>query len=158
MPKTAPVLTAFPLRTYDKLRYADTDRQGHVNNAVFATLLETGRAELLYAPEDPMFEAGCAFVIASLHLDFLGEIRWPGRVEIGTRVARIGSSSVTLEQALFQDDRCVASAGTVIVQMNESTRRSHPLNARLIARLAALMPNPADQGMAGAPRVGEVTP
>jgi acyl-ACP thioesterase len=26
----------FPLRTYEKLRYVDTDRQGHVNNAVFA--------------------------------------------------------------------------------------------------------------------------
>ena len=36
-------LDQFPLRTRDKLRYADTDRQGHVNNAVFATFLETGR-------------------------------------------------------------------------------------------------------------------
>ena len=32
-----------PLRTFDKLRYADTDRQGHINNAVFATFLDTGR-------------------------------------------------------------------------------------------------------------------
>lgn len=141
MTKTAPSLTAFALQTYDKLRYADTDRQGHVNNAVFATLLETGRAELFYAPGEPLFDAGCAFVIASLHLDFLGEIRWPGRVEIGTRVARIGSSSVTLEQALFQDGRCVATAQTVIVQMNEATRRSQPLNARLVERLSTLMPS-----------------
>ena len=29
-------LEAFVLRTCDKLRYGDTDRQGHVNNAVFA--------------------------------------------------------------------------------------------------------------------------
>ncbi len=39
---TPPTLDAFPLRTHEKLRYADTDRQGHINNAVFATLLETG--------------------------------------------------------------------------------------------------------------------
>jgi len=25
----------FPLKVYDKIRYADTDRQGHVNNALF---------------------------------------------------------------------------------------------------------------------------
>lgn len=37
-------LEDFPLRTYDKIRYADTDQQGHVNNAVFATFLETGLA------------------------------------------------------------------------------------------------------------------
>ena len=32
---------AFPSRTHDKLRYNDTDRQGHVNNAVFSTFLES---------------------------------------------------------------------------------------------------------------------
>ena len=139
MTKTTEALAAFPLRTYDKLRYADTDRQGHVNNAVFATMLETGRAELLYAPGEPMFDAGCAFVIASLRLDFLGEIRWPGRVEIGTRGARIGNSSFTLEQALFQDERCVATGEAVIVQMNETTRRSQRLAEPLVRRLSALM-------------------
>lgn len=29
-------LADFPLQTFDKVRYADTDRQGHVNNAAFA--------------------------------------------------------------------------------------------------------------------------
>jgi acyl-CoA thioester hydrolase len=140
MPRINPdALDAYPLKTHEKLRYADTDRQGHVNNAVFATMLETGRAELLYAPEDPLFDAGCAFVVASLHLDFLGEITWPGRVEIGTRIARIGNSSFTVDQALFQHGRCVATAQTVIVQMNESTRRAQALHRRLVERLTALM-------------------
>src|ERR1700722_2154599 len=48
-----PTLSDFALHTYDKLRYADTDRQGHVNNAVFSTALETGRAEFLYDPDAP---------------------------------------------------------------------------------------------------------
>ena len=34
-------LEDFPLRTFDKIRYADTDRQGLVNNAVFAPLNAT---------------------------------------------------------------------------------------------------------------------
>jgi acyl-CoA thioester hydrolase len=143
MTKAVRSLDAFPLQTYDKLRYADTDRQGHVNNAVFATMLETGRAELLYAPGDVMFDADCAFVIASLRLEFLGEIRWPGRVEIGTRVTRIGNSSFTLDQGLFQDGRCVAIGEAVIVQMNETTRRSQKLHEKLVRRLSELMPSPA---------------
>jgi len=134
-------LTDYPLQTYEKLRYADTDRQGHVNNAVFSTMLETGRVELLYAPGSPLFAEGCAFVIASLYLDFHGEITWPGQVDIGTRVSNIGRSSVTLEQGVFQDQQCVASAQTVIVQMNESTRRSHPLNEMALSRLGALLPH-----------------
>jgi acyl-CoA thioester hydrolase len=53
-----PTLAQFPLHAYDKLRYADTDRQGHVNNAVFATALETGRVELLHDPSLPLAEPG----------------------------------------------------------------------------------------------------
>jgi acyl-CoA thioester hydrolase len=136
----APTLADFPAVTHEKLRYADTDRQGHVNNAVFATMLETGRVELLYAPTAPIFEPGCAFVIASLHLDFLGEVTWPGQVDIGTRVAAIGKSSVTLEQALFQQGACVATAKTVIVQVSEASRRSQPFGEVARARLSAWKP------------------
>ena len=118
----------FPFRTYDKIRYADMDRQGHVNNAVFSTFLETGRVEFLYNPEHPLIAEGASFVIANVNLQLLAEITWPGTVEIGTRVLRIGSSSLTLHQAMFQAGRCVATAETVIVQMNERTRRSHPLS------------------------------
>ena len=123
-------LDDFPSRTYDKIRYADTDRQGHVNNAVFSTFLETGRVAFLYHPEHPVLADGASFVIASLHLDFLREITWPGQVDIGTGVVRIGSSSLTLLQQLFQHDRCVASAKTVIVQVDDATGRSKPLTQK----------------------------
>ena len=73
-------LDHFPIRTYEKLRYADTDRQGHVNNAVFATMFETGRVEILYDPNVPLASPNCAFVIVNLGVDFRSEISWPGRV------------------------------------------------------------------------------
>jgi acyl-CoA thioester hydrolase len=129
----------YTLWTYEKLRYADTDRQGHVNNAVFATMLETGRVELLYDPDAPLHSEGCAFVIASLHLDFLTEITWPGNVDIGSRVATVGRSSVTIEQGLFQDGLCAATAYTVVVQVNERTRRSQPLSDSTVQRFSELM-------------------
>jgi acyl-CoA thioester hydrolase len=138
-----PTLAEFPARAHDKLRYADTDRQGHVNNAVFASFLETGRVELLYDPVAPLMEPGAAFVIARLALELRAELRWPGMVQIGTRVARIGTSSVTLEQALYQGDVCAATAETVIVHVEEATHRSRPLGARALARLEALRANSA---------------
>ena len=128
-------LDHFPIKTYEKLRYADTDRQGHVNNAVFATMFETGRVEVLYHPDAPLTSPNCAFVIANLNLNFHAEINWPGLVDIGTRVSKVGRSSVTLEQALFQNGRLTATAQTVIVQMNETTRRSEPLSAAAVAQL-----------------------
>ncbi|MEP2705430.1 MAG: thioesterase family protein [Roseibium sp.] len=130
-------LDSFPLKTSDKLRYADTDRQGHVNNAVFATFLETGRVEVIIG--EALAEEGASFVIARLELDFLSEVNWPGTVEIGTAVLEIGRSSFKLVQRVYQDQMPVASAVTVIVQMNETTRKSHPLSERARSRLEKLV-------------------
>ena len=136
--KDALTLAQFPAHSYDKLRYSDTDRQGHVNNAVFSTALETGRVELLHAPDTGIGEAGKSFVIARLELDFRGELTWPGEVAIGTKIESAGRSSITLAQALFQDNRCVAVARTVIVQVDNDTHRSTPLSPAATARLVDL--------------------
>lgn len=133
-------LEDFPFRTSDKLRYGDTDRQGHVNNAVFATFLETGRVELLYSAAGGLAEPGSAFVVARVVIDFKAEVNWPGEVRIGSRVAKIGRSSVVIEQGVFQDGHCVATGETVAVLMDETTRRSKPLPPALIEKLTALLP------------------
>lgn len=117
-----------PLRCHDKIRYCDTDRQGHVNNTIFAAFLETGRVELLYAEERSLAATGAEFVIASLALDFLGELRWPGDVQIGSWIEHVGTSSIRMGQRLFQKDRLVAEATTVLVQIDGSTRRARPLS------------------------------
>jgi acyl-CoA thioester hydrolase len=122
-----PKLDDYASRTSDKIRYGDTDRQGHVNNAVFATFFEFGRVEMLFNPSAPPLEPGTAIVIARLVIDFKAELNWPGEVMIGTRVAGIGRSSARVEQALFQNGKCAALAEGVIVLMDEATRRSRPL-------------------------------
>ena len=129
-------LDEFPFQTYDKVRYADTDRQGHVNNAAYATFLETGRVEFLYDPQSPLTAANASFVIANLTLNFISEANWPGRIDIGTGVTRVGNSSITLFQSLFQDGHCVATAESVVVQIDERSRQSRPLTAKAKTFLA----------------------
>lgn len=124
--------------TKDVLRYRDTDRQGHVNNAVFATFLESGRVAIFYDPAHPLAPTGASFVIARLVLDFRAELLWPGHVEIGTSVTRVGTSSMTLAQGLFTEDSCVATAETVLVLMDEATRKSRPLTDGMRKRLQQL--------------------
>ncbi len=132
-------LQDFPSRTYDKLRYGDTDRQGHVNNAVFASFLETGRVELLYHSERPLLPDGASFVIVSLQLNFIREITWPGKIDIGTGITQIGNSSIKIYQQLFQNEQLVADAETVIVQVDGATGRSRPLEPKAKAILEQLI-------------------
>lgn len=116
-------LTDFPVHAYDKLRYGDTDRQGHINNAVFGTFLETGRCELLENGFGASWrKAGSSIVIVRQELDFIAEILWPGRVEIGTAVLKLGNSSIRLEQAVFQGETLVAKAETVLVHLGLDKR------------------------------------
>ena len=125
-------LKDFPSITFDKIRYGDTDRQGHVNNAVFSTFLETGRVELLFNAGPSFLSGETGMVIASLKLNFLREVKWPGKVDIGTGIIKLGNSSITIFQKIFQNEVCVATAETVIVQVDNTSGQSKPLtdNAR----------------------------
>lgn len=136
LPEDFAAVSDFPVSAKDTIRYGDTDRQGHVNNAVFSTFLETGRVDFLY--REKLTEEGAAFVIARLELDFLGEINWPGFVEIGTAVLEVGRSSFKLYQKVFQNGVAVAQAVNVCVQMNEETRKSQPLSEKARQRLKEL--------------------
>lgn len=132
-----PTLDAFPARTFDTIRYGDTDKAGHVNNAVFSTYLETGRTQIL-VQQDGMMPMGTFFSLVHLVLDYRAEVTWPGRVEIGSRIKSIGRTSVTMEQAIFQGETCVATAETVVVMVDSTTRRPTPLPEATIARFKAV--------------------
>jgi acyl-CoA thioester hydrolase len=86
--------------------------------------------EVLYNPEFPILSDNSSFVIASLKLDFLKEITWPGQVDVGTGIVDVGNSSIKIFQKLFQNEMCVANAEVVIVQIDNDSRRSVPLTDR----------------------------
>lgn len=121
-------LKDYPLVTFDKIRYQDTDKQGHVNNANFPAFIETGRVELLYHPEKPLYLEDCHFVLAHISYDLIDEINYPGKVDIGTRITKIGNSSITFETVLFQDDVLVCKAASVVVHVSKLTKKSVPLS------------------------------
>lgn len=113
--------------TTHRLRFNDTDRLGHVNNAVFAVMLEQGRSELAVEAGLPIESDTAALVIVRLELDFLREMAWPGNVTVETEVARLGNRSFTLQQRLVHADELCARAVTVLVVMDRTARRALPL-------------------------------
>jgi acyl-CoA thioester hydrolase len=125
----------YPLWARDVARFGDTDQLGHLNNATFSTFLETGRVAFLWDQGGRLSPPGSAFVIARLELDYRAEMHWGGDVEIGTVVLSVGRTSFRLGQGIFQDDACSATAHTVIVLIDETTRKSAPLPDSLRAKL-----------------------
>lgn len=144
-PNSTRSLEDYPSRTSTDIRFADLDQQGHVNNAVFATFSEIGRVAFMYDPARPLAPEGQSFVVARLLINFHAELFWPGTVEIGTGVLKIGRSSMTLLQGMFNGGRLVATAEATIVMVDRQTRRSTPLPPQTIEILQGLL-------LAGAPR------
>ncbi len=140
---TRPNFEDFPFVAQDKLRYGDTDRQGHINNAVYMSFLETGRTEFMHDPRIAVSGAEVSFVLAHVSLDYLNEILWPGHVDIGTRVLSVGGSSIRVQQCIFQDGELKASGEAVIVQVSNETRKPHRLSAEARERLKQFISAPS---------------
>ena len=130
---STPQLEDFPFRVTDHVRFADLDPNQHVNNAVYATYFETGRVTLMKDRSYGLMPLGLAWIMVRLDIHFRAELRWPGRIEMGLGVSKIGRTSVSFDQVVFSEDRCVASAQAVTVLIEETTRKPTPLTPEILA-------------------------
>jgi acyl-CoA thioester hydrolase len=131
---STPRLEDFPYRLTDNVRFADLDPNGHVNNAVYATYFETGRVTLMKDRSYGLVPPGLAWIMVRLDIHFRAELRWPGTVEMGLGVAKFGRTSVTFDQVVFSEGQCVASAQSVSVLIDETTRKPVPLTEEIRAK------------------------
>nr|WP_249816168.1 thioesterase family protein [Bradyrhizobium sp. 138] len=125
----------YPYRLSDNVRFGDLDPNQHVNNAVYATYFETGRVTLMKSPEYGLTPPGLAWIMVRLDIHFRAELHWPGTIELGLGVVKLGRTSVTFEQVVFSEGRCVASAQAIAVMIDEASRRPTPLTDEVIRNL-----------------------
>jgi acyl-CoA thioester hydrolase len=130
---TTPRLEDYPYRIGDNVRFGDLDPNQHVNNAVYATYFETGRVTLMKSPEYGLTPPGLAWIMVRLDMHFRAELHWPGTIEMGLGVTKFGRTSVTFDQVVFSEGKCVASAQSVTVLIDEATRKPTPLTEEIIA-------------------------
>jgi len=113
----------------DIIRFGDLDVLGHVNNVAYMVYFETGRIAFLEQlgtpPRDR--EHGPVFVLGHIAADYLEELHYPGRVDIGTALRHLGNSSFHLGHGIFHEGSCKAVATSVIVQVQGRPLESVPL-------------------------------
>jgi acyl-CoA thioester hydrolase len=121
----------------EPLRFSDVDMQGHVNNLALAVLAENSRSTFLREAIFPIIDRD-AFMLVSvkLTLEFHREVNYPGVVDVGTGLQRIGTSSIEFAQGLFSDGDRAATATTVLVQIAKDSRRPAPWTAEVRAALS----------------------
>jgi len=118
-----PLLEDFPYRLSDNVRFADLDINQHVNNASYASYFETSRVTLMKDSANGLQPEGFGWVMVRLDITFRAELHWPGTIDLGLGVAKIGRTSVSFDQVVFSEGRCVASARAVNVLVDQVTRK-----------------------------------
>jgi acyl-CoA thioester hydrolase len=118
-------------------RFNDMDVLRHLNNVALAAVYEEGRIAMHRAfDKNHIREPGTRTVVAQVNISYLDEGHYPDVLEVAAGVSRIGRSSYTILQGLFQNGRCIGVADTVIV--NTKDGRSHPLTPAFRAGLETL--------------------
>ncbi len=122
------------------LRYSDEDSMGHINNVAYAAFFESGRLGLFTHLLAGLGNQRFNFVLAHLGIDYLQEMRFPGTVQVGGRLLKVGTKSITTGYGVFLNGTCHATSLAVNVFFDPETRQSRPFpddfRATLLAQLA----------------------
>ncbi len=113
------------------LRFSDEDSMGHINNVAYAAYVEQARVAFIDAFLKSGGPGGIDYVLVNVNIDFHREMHFPGTVDIGARVIRIGTKSITTGYGLFKDSENVATAGSVNVFFDIESGKTIPISEDL---------------------------
>ncbi len=109
------------------LRFSDEDSMGHINNVAYAAYVEQARVAFIDAFLKSQGGGDIDYILARVHIDFHKEMRFPGTVDIGVQLLRIGGKSITTGYGLFKDGDNVATAGSVNVFFDTGSGKTVPI-------------------------------
>jgi len=128
------------------IRWGDMDAMNHVNNVQFFRYLESGRIAYFGDVLPAACEPEKYTVLADLQCSFLQQLHYPDTVDIGTRLERLGNSSIHLDCTIFRQggERPAATARAVIVWYDFEAGHSISLPAQVRETLLSYEGMPAD--------------
>jgi len=128
-------LSSYPIHVELKTRWRDLDAFGHVNNAVFATYIETARGTLFKRWNLPFNGTGQSLIVASITIDYHQQLKHPSDIIVGQKISRIGTSSFDIESSIFNrtnTSESIASAKVTVVCFDFDQQQSVPVFEQII--------------------------
>ncbi|HXX83762.1 MAG TPA: thioesterase family protein [Casimicrobiaceae bacterium] len=123
-------------------RWMDNDTYGHVNNVVYYSYFDTVVNEhLIHEGGLDIRSSPAIGVVVETRCSFYRSLSFPGVIDAGLRVRKLGRSSVTYEIGLFAqgDDEPAASGNFVHVWVERATWRPTPVPAAIRGALTKLV-------------------
>ena len=123
-----------------RVRWAEVDMQKIVFNAHYLMYFDTAIADywraLALPYEEAMQALGGDLYVRKATIDFRASARMDDVLDVGMKCARIGTSSIVFEGALFRQDQLLVACELVYVFADPSAQTSKPVPAVLREILA----------------------
>ena len=120
-------LADFPVVISLPVQWGDEDSFGHVNNAVHIRWFESGRIAYLEQSglTHMLQQGGVGPILVSIACHYRRQLNYPDTVSVGSRVARIGRTSITIEHVLYSQAHAAAAADghSVVVMFDFAAQR-----------------------------------
>lgn len=133
---------SFKFHTPIKVRFNETDLQGHVNFAHYLSYFDVGLTEYLTAigyDYQTMLADGVDFLYAESHCNYKSSARWPEVLNIHARIGHLGRRSIRFEFEVIAaaDQRLVATGHIIAVTACRDTFEPCPIPDGLRQAVAA---------------------
>ena len=124
---------------YDRIDWSDLDLLGHVNNIAFSRFFQAARVEYCGRIGLVVYQGMTTGpILAASRVQFLSQLFFPGGVRILTRCKKAGSTSITMEHALYDDKGMLAAvAEDVVVRFDFAAKTKIPLSDEIREKIAA---------------------
>ncbi|HET7627412.1 MAG TPA: thioesterase family protein [Bacillales bacterium] len=111
------------------VRFGETDLLGHVNNANYFSYLEHARVQFIKEIDVENSYDGWQLILASIKCDFVAQTFFDQKLTVATYVSRIGNSSFTLVQPIYDSEtkELVAKGESVLVYFDFEEQKSKPI-------------------------------
>ena len=131
-------IDSYPVLNTVGLRFQDLDINLHVNNVAIAAVFEEAAVRFLakvfeMTELELLKESDLESVAAQSNIQHLEEVFYPESPVVDARVAKIGRSSYTVIEGLFQNQCCgaVQTGTTVNLKSGSSADLSRPIREEL---------------------------
>lgn len=149
-PAELPDPASFRHRVDLQIRFNDIDILGHLNNTVYFSFYDTGKAYYMEAVQGGHIDwQRVESVVANVDCAFIHPIFFGMEIEVLTRCEHLGDRSMTLFQMLVgkQDGQVKSVCRTVMVSIDPDTKMSIPLPDKWRTSISAFEHYPVPGGV-----------
>lgn len=116
-------------------RFSDTDALGHINNTKVPIWFEGARNPIFKIFTSELSTESWPLILAKIDVEFHQQMFYQQELEVRTYIGRVGNSSFTVYQEIWQQGQKCTSGTAVMVHFDYKTQKSAAIPAEIKAEL-----------------------